>query len=102
MPKEYKSKKKTEFDAIASASSEIGNKPPQAPEIEESVIGALMIEEECVYKATEVLTEKSFYDPKLRLIYRAISAHLQTSVGGYPKSLHSLNMKNGRSDTPLS
>ena len=22
--------------------------------------------------------------------------------GGYPKSLHSLNMKNGRSDTPLS
>ena len=35
-------------------------------------------------------------------IRRIISAHLQTSVGGYPKSLHSLNMKNGRSDTPLS
>jgi len=29
-------------------------------------------------------------------------AHLQTSVGAYPKSLHSLNMKKGRSDTPLS
>ena len=72
MPREYKTKKKTEFDAIASASSEIGNKPPQAPEIEESVIGALMIEEGCVYKAIEVLSEKSFYDPKLRLIYRAI------------------------------
>ena len=29
-------------------------------------------------------------------------AHLQTSVEGYPKTLHSLNIKNGRSDTPLS
>ena len=29
-------------------------------------------------------------------------AHLQSSVGDYPKSLHSLNMKNGRSDTPRS
>ena len=31
-----------------------------------------------------------------------IPAHLQSSVGDYPKSLHSLNMKKGRSDTPLS
>ncbi|MBQ6578172.1 MAG: hypothetical protein IJL91_10630 [Bacteroidales bacterium] len=29
-------------------------------------------------------------------------AHLQSSVGDYPKSLHNLNMKKGRSDTPLS
>ena len=28
--------------------------------------------------------------------------HLQSSVGGYPKIVHSLNMKKGRSDTPLS
>ena len=31
-----------------------------------------------------------------------ISAHLQSSVSHYPKILHNLNMKNGRSDTPLS
>ena len=31
----------------------------------------------------------------------SILAHLQSSVGAYPKSLHSLNMKNGRSETPL-
>ncbi|MBR1436594.1 MAG: replicative DNA helicase [Bacteroidales bacterium] len=72
MQKEYKSRKKNEPDAIASASAEIGNKPPQAPEIEEAVIGAMMIEDDCVYKATEVLTEKSFYDPKHRLIFAAI------------------------------
>lgn len=29
-------------------------------------------------------------------------AHLQSSVSHYPKILHNLNMKNGRSDTPLS
>ena len=28
--------------------------------------------------------------------------HLQSSVGSYPKIVHSLNMKKGRSDTPLS
>ena len=30
------------------------------------------------------------------------SAHLQSSVSHYSKILHNLNMKNGRSDTPLS
>ena len=30
------------------------------------------------------------------------SAHLQSSVGSYPKIVHSRNMKKGRSDTPLS
>ena len=29
-------------------------------------------------------------------------AHLKSSVGVYPKIVHSLNMKKGRSDTPLS
>lgn len=72
MSRDYKSRKRTEVDAIASASAEIGNKPPQAPEIEEAVLGAMMIEDNCVYKATEVLTEKSFYDPKHRLIFAAI------------------------------
>ena len=72
MQKEYKSRKKTAEDPIASAAAEIGNRPPQAPDVEESVIGAMMIEDECVYKATEVLSERSFYDPKLQLIYKSI------------------------------
>lgn len=32
---------------------------------------------------------------------RKKSAHLQSSVSHYPKIMHSLNIKNGRSDTPL-
>jgi hypothetical protein len=34
--------------------------------------------------------------------FTLILAHLQSSVGSYPKIVHSLNMKNGKSDTPLS
>ena len=74
MTKEYTSKKKKSVpvDLIAAASAESGNRPPQAPEVEEAVIGAMMIESECVYGALEALSEKSFYDPKLRLVFRAI------------------------------
>ena len=38
---------------------------------------------------------------KFGLIFCKIWAHLHFSVSHYPKILHNLNMKNGRSDTPL-
>ena len=55
------------------ASAEIGHKPPQAPEAEEAVIGAMMLYDECLYQAVGSLKEKSFYNPKLRPIFAAIS-----------------------------
>ena len=39
MVKEYKGKKKQETDYVATAARETSNRPPQAPEIEEAVIG---------------------------------------------------------------
>ena len=60
------------MDAIQQASAEIGNKPPQAPDVEEAVIGSMMIDEECVYQAIESLKENSFYDPSLRMIFSAM------------------------------
>ena len=60
------------MDVVAQASAEIGNKPPQAPEVEEAVIGSMMIDVECVYQAIESLKENSFYDPKLRMIFSAM------------------------------
>ena len=69
----YKRRKPTSDDMIAAASIEVGNRPPHAPEAEEAVIGAMMVESECVYPAMEALTEKSFYDPKLRLVFRAVA-----------------------------
>ena len=68
----YKRRKPTSDEVIAAASMEMGNKPPQAPEVEEAVLGAMMVEDGCVFMAMESLGEKSFHDPKHRLIFRAI------------------------------
>ena len=66
-------KKAAQIDAVQMASAEIGHVPPQAPEVEEAVIGAMMLDTDSVYMAMESLKEKSFYDPKLRLIFAAIT-----------------------------
>lgn len=73
MAKEYKTKKyNNHSDAVAAAASETGNRPPYAPEIEEAVIGAMMLDEDCVYQGMEYLSEKSFYNRKLRPVFVAI------------------------------
>ncbi|MDD6252725.1 MAG: replicative DNA helicase [Bacteroidales bacterium] len=51
---------------------EMGNKPPQALDFEEAVLGALLIEPSCVDEAMEELTPGCFYDPKHRMIYEAM------------------------------
>ena len=53
---------------------EVGNKPPQALDVEEAVIGSMMIEPNCVDEAMEELTPSCFYDEKHRMIFTAISA----------------------------
>jgi replicative DNA helicase len=47
-------------------------KPPSAPEIEASVLGAMMIEKEAVAKAMEMLSPDSFYTKAHRLIFEAM------------------------------
>ena len=51
---------------------EMGNKPPQAVDVEESVLGAMMLEPNCVDQAMGELTAESFYDPKHRLVFEAM------------------------------
>ncbi len=46
--------------------------PPAAPEIEASVLGAMMIEKEAVPKAIELLSPQSFYLKEHRLIFEAM------------------------------
>ena len=53
---------------------EVGNKPPQALDVEEAVIGSMLIEPNCVDEAMEELTPSCFYDEKHRMIFTAISA----------------------------
>ncbi len=47
-------------------------KPPAAPEIEASVLGAMMIEKEAVPKALEMLSPDSFYAKAHRIIFEAM------------------------------
>ena len=53
---------------------EVGNKPPQALDVEEAVIGSMLIEPNCVDESMEELTPSCFYDEKHRMIFDAISA----------------------------
>jgi len=75
MAQEYKRdyRKKKESDNVYAAAQEVGNKPPQAPDVEEAVIGALLVDGESLYEAMDALKPNSFYDPKLKLIFEAIS-----------------------------
>ncbi len=51
-----------------------GRMPPQAVEVEQSVLGALLIEREAIPKAIEILPADAFYDPKHQRIFEAVEA----------------------------
>ena len=55
-------------------SHEIGRIPPQAVDLEQVVLGAMMLEKTAVNDTIDILSENSFYDPKHRYIYKAIRA----------------------------
>ena len=61
-------------DAVALASAETGHRPPQAPEVEEAVIGAMLVDPESVYQAIGNLRGKSFYDPRMRILFETMEA----------------------------
>ncbi len=49
-----------------------GRLPPQALDVERSVLGAALIEREAIPRAIEILNAESFYDNKHRRIFEAI------------------------------
>ena len=52
---------------------EVGNRPPQALDVEEAVLGALLIEPNSVDDAMGELTPACFYSEKHRIIFEAMS-----------------------------
>lgn len=54
--------------------NDLGKLPPQAPELEDSVVGALMIEKEAYASVADLLRPESFYKDKNRLVFEAIRA----------------------------
>jgi len=52
--------------------SSIGRLPPQAPEIESAVLGAMMQSSDAIYRVTELLDDSCFYKEAHRKIYSAM------------------------------
>lgn len=57
----------------APATGEYGHLQPQAPELEEVVLGALMIESDAYSQVSDILKPESFYEHRHQLLYRAIT-----------------------------
>ncbi len=58
---------------------EVGKLPPQAVELEEAVLGAMMLEKNAVNDVIDVLSEESFYKDAHKKIYVAIQELFQNS-----------------------
>lgn len=69
-----KQKRKSTVKVVEKAvtAPDIGKLPPQARELEEAVLGALMLEKDAYSVISEILRPESFYDPAHQLIYDAI------------------------------
>ena len=59
---------------------EMGNKPPQALDVEEAVLGALLIEPNCIDEAMDELVPSCFYSEKHRMVFEAMRALRSESV----------------------
>ncbi len=80
------------------APNEFGKLPPQAPELEEAVLGAIMVETDAYSLVSELLKPECFYKPAHQLIYRAI---VDLAVHTQPIDMHTVTeqlRKNGHID----
>lgn len=69
MAGERKRNTKSDIDQI---NAQYGKIPPQAIEVEEAVLGALMLEREAFIGVADVLIEESFYKEEHRTIFKVI------------------------------
>jgi replicative DNA helicase len=65
-------KKNTPSQVSGISGLDLGKVPPQALDLEEAVLGAIMIERDAVIVASEILKSECFYKDSHQRIYRAI------------------------------
>ena len=65
-------KRKQQADSIQSASMEMGNVPPHATDVEEAVLGAMMVSSDSVDQVMDLLKPEAFYDPKNKAVFEAM------------------------------
>ena len=74
-------------DNLGTLGLEVGNRPPQALDVEEAVLGALLIEPNCIDEAMDELTSSCFYSEKHRMIFEAMRALNNERLRAYPSEL---------------
>ncbi|WP_299052921.1 replicative DNA helicase [uncultured Polaribacter sp.] len=79
-------------------SLEKGKIPPQAVELEEAVLGAMMIDKKGIDDVIDVLSSDAFYDQKHQEIYAAIYQLFQNSEPIDLLTVSNLLKKNGKLD----
>ncbi|MBQ4306877.1 MAG: replicative DNA helicase [Bacteroidales bacterium] len=73
MPDQTRRKRRPQEVNLSAVEVATGNKPPSAPDVEEAVLGAMLIEPTTIDEAMEELSPSCFYVPKHRMIYEAMS-----------------------------
>lgn len=68
---EHKTRKRV-VTAVGAPVNEIGKLPPQAVELEEAVLGAVLLEKEAVNVVIDILTPESFYKEQNGKVFNAI------------------------------
>lgn len=72
MPRPYT--KRTDKEPPKPGANELGKLPPQAPELEDAILGAIMIEKDAYGIVADLLRPQSFYNDQNRLVYEAIQS----------------------------
>jgi replicative DNA helicase len=65
--------------ALATEAPPQGRIQPQAVEIEEQILGAMLLEKDAIPKVIEVLDEEAFHSDKNRLVFKAIETLFERS-----------------------
>ena len=60
--------------------SDYGKLPPQVKDLEEAVLGAVMIEQNAINEVTDILKDESFYVDAHQRIWRAIRMLFQSQA----------------------
>ena len=72
MAKQYKKPSENNSEAYAQLTGLDGTVPPQAVELEQAVLGALMLEKEAIIDVQEDVKAETFYLEEHRIIFKAI------------------------------
>ncbi|HMW96038.1 MAG TPA: DnaB-like helicase N-terminal domain-containing protein, partial [Flavobacteriales bacterium] len=71
-------RRKRSTNSLIDTSLEAGKLPPQAPELEQAVLGAMMLERNAVNEAIDILQPESFYVDAHKRVFGAIQELFRT------------------------